>query len=81
MCRGSNITLATRFRQQSSDLSVTAVFQGPDKSWASTGEEGYEVGRCRVCLDCGHVLLALSSEELSRLRQRIGVLVPLLTAP
>lgn len=79
LCQGTSVTPATQFRQQSSTLSVTSVFQGPGRSWASSGEEGFEVGRCRVCLDCGYVLLFLSQEELALLQKRIALLVPLLT--
>jgi hypothetical protein len=76
LCQSTSLTFATQLKLQCDDTSVEAVFQGPDKSWASSGTAGFRVGRCRVCLDCGYVLPFLSETELQQLRERVGTLTP-----
>ena len=68
MCGGPHITPATRIRQQSSNIGVTMDFRKEAESWASKGLTSTAVGRARACLDCGHVMLFLTDQNLAELR-------------
>lgn len=77
VCSGTNVSVATQLTKQGSNGGVQLAFQGPDVSWASTGQEVFAAKRARACLDCGHVIVFLSDTKLQKLRARIGALTSL----
>jgi hypothetical protein len=81
MCHSPNVTPPTQFRQQSSNLTVQAVFDVLQQSWNSPTGFVVEIGRCRLCLDCGYVLLFITDERLTELRESMGKIRPLLADP
>jgi len=75
-CGGANITPATQLKQQSVSTGLHVVFSTGAETWASSGQEGFAVKRGRVCLDCGYVMVFMSSAALSDLRGKVARLQP-----
>lgn len=76
-CGGTQLTPATQLTKEGTNSGLRVLFQGPDESWASTGQESFPVKRARVCLHCGYVMAFMSDPALRKLRSRIASLQPL----
>jgi hypothetical protein len=77
-CGATQVTPATSF-DLSSPVNATVTFR-PRAGKSLFGlavMESFRVDRARVCLACGHVMLALSPVKLAELRAKIGGLDPL----
>jgi hypothetical protein len=77
-CGATQVTPPTLF-DLSNPVSATVTFR-PRAGKSLFGlavMETFRVDRARVCLACGHVMLALSPAKLAELRAKMGGLDPL----
>lgn len=79
MCGQSNLTPPTRLlsgeSQSGSDTRLSFDVRGPTDRFALE-QASFILKRGSVCLDCGHVTLSLSAEDLAQLRARVSSLHP-----
>jgi len=77
-CGKSNVTPPTRFvLDQGVTAGLVFAIRNPEKGWLAKTARAFDVDRARVCLDCGHVMLALGPKRLEELRSEVAGLLPM----
>ncbi len=76
-CGATQITPPTLFKNTEGLPCVYFLERGKKAGWSiDTNSKSFSVNRARVCLACGHVMLALSPHELEDLRAKAAELEP-----
>jgi hypothetical protein len=73
-CGNEHLTEPTAF-DVTGEGSPVVIFDNPTTLFGLFNAR-YRVNRARVCLDCGHVMLAIAGEELENLRAASQSLKP-----
>jgi hypothetical protein len=76
-CGNPNVTPPTHFDLTEGSASVVFGIRQPEKGWLAETSKRFAVNRARVCLDCGHVMLAFGPERLEELRRALADLRPI----
>jgi hypothetical protein len=76
LCSSSEVTQPTLFDPSEGYSRVWFLKKDAKAGWLETDRESFTVTRARVCLGCGHVMLALDGDLVAQLRHRLPNVAP-----
>jgi hypothetical protein len=77
MCGNTSLTPETKFDPSEGNAVIHFGDASVAQAFMSDPYRRFPVNRARVCLDCGHVALALGPRKLAALRAALAALRPL----